>query len=134
MTSPSHGPRDPLSVVQTGVEAAEAIRDADEPDQTAIAVLHDLQLSNELKRARIDDVKSDRELRKIYGFRILRFLHCYSLVVGILVLLSGLQLPWLPFELPSEVLALLVGSTAAAAIGLVGFVARGLFKTPPSLP
>lgn len=115
------------------VEDAAEINEADEPDQFALAGLHRLRLENELTRARIDDVESDRKLRESYASRILRFLYCYAAVVGMLVIASGLRVPWLPFELPGEVLLLLVGSTAASAIGLVGFIARGLFKTPPSL-
>ena len=112
---------------------AKAISEPDGLEQFERAELHSRQLDNELTRARIDDVESDRKLRESYASRILRFLYCYAAVVGMLVIASGLQVPWLPFELPGEVLALLVGSTAASAIGLVGFIARGLFKTPPSL-
>jgi hypothetical protein len=35
------------------------------------------------------------------------------------------------FSLEQGVLAALVGSTAVAAIGLVGFIARGLFRPAP---
>ena len=124
---------DPLSVLEKSAKDAETISELDRPDQFARAELHALQLDNELRRAKIEDVESDRKLRESYASRILGFLYCYSVVVGILVVASGLQVPWLPFELPGEVLALLVGSTAASAIGLVGFIARGLFNTPPSL-
>ena len=118
---------DPLSVLEKSAKDAEAIRKPDGLD------IESRELENELIRAKIEDVESDRKLRESYASRILRFLYCYSVVVGILVIASGLQMPWLPFELPGEVLALLVGSTAASAIGLVGFIARGLFNTPPSL-
>lgn len=123
--SPSNN--DPLSVLEKSAKDAEAIRKPDGLD------IESRELENELIRAKIEDVESDRKLRESYASRILRFLYCYSVVVGILVIASGLQMPWLPFELPGEVPALLVGSTAASAIGLVGFIARGLFNTPPSL-
>ena len=132
-------PKDPndtgsLSDVGKGLGIAKAVREPDEQDKTESAILRSLQLDNDLKRARIDDVESDRKLREVYASRILMFLYIYSLVVAIFVFLSGVRLSWFDFVLPSEVLALLVGSTAGAAIGLVGFIARGLFKTPPTLP
>lgn len=136
MASPPKDPDDAglLSDVGKGLGIAKAVWEPDEQDKTESEALHSLQLDNELKRARIDDVKSDRTLREAYASRILRFLHWYSVVVAIFVFLSGIRLPWFDFVLPSEVLALLVGSTAGAAIGLVGFIARGLFKPPPALP
>jgi hypothetical protein len=47
----------------------------------------------------------------------------------VIILLDGFKL--LGFSLDHRVLATLVGSTAIAAIGLVGFIARGLFRPPP---
>ena len=132
---PSQDPSgiDTHPALKRSVKAAAEINEADEPDQFALAGLRSLQLENELTHARIENVKSDRKLRESYASRILRFLYYYAAVVGMLVIASGLQVSWMPFELPWEVLALLVGSAAASAIGLVGFIARGLFKTPPSL-
>lgn len=123
-----------LADVLSGLGIAESVQGPDEQDKNESAALLSIQLDNDLKQARIDDVKSDRKLREAYATRILRFLYWYSIVVGIFVFLSGARLPYFDFVLPSEVLALLVGSTAVAAIGLVGFIARGLFKTPPALP
>lgn len=73
----------------------------------------------------VENNKSDRALRKGYADKIIKYLQCYSIVVGGFVLLHGFGLG---FALPEIVLTTLVGSTAVAAIGLVGFVAKGLFK------
>ena len=68
-------------------------------------------------------------MRKTYAGRILLYLEIYSLVVALFIITAGFNL--LGFTLPVEILASLVGSTAVAAIGLVGFIARGLFRSPP---
>ncbi|HAV51478.1 MAG TPA: hypothetical protein DCX75_16045 [Brevundimonas sp.] len=86
-------------------------------------------LELKLARSRIKNVAADRRMRKTYAGRILRYLEVYSIVVAVLVVTSGFGL--FGFDLPIEVLASLVGSTALAAIGLVGFIARVLFKPPP---
>lgn len=91
-----------------------------------------LRLTNKLHRARIKDVKADRSLRKQYASRILRFLEWYAIGVGLMILLDGFHFLW--FHLEKEVAAALVGSTAIAAIGLVGFIAKGLFRPPPPPP
>lgn len=87
------------------------------------------QLQNKLAKSRIKNVKADRKMRKTYAGRILLYLEIYSIIVGAMVLAAGFGL-W-GFSLPVEILASLVGSTAVAAIGLVGFIARGLFQPPP---
>jgi hypothetical protein len=88
------------------------------------------QLDNDLARSRIKNVKADRKMRRTYAGRILLYLEVYSTVVGLMVVTSGFKL--FGFSLPVEILASLVGSTALAAIGLVGFIARGLFQPPNS--
>lgn len=67
-------------------------------------------------------------MRQQYAGRILRYLEYYSAGVGILLLMSGFKV--FGFTLEPGVLSTLVGSTAVAAIGLVGFIARGLFRAP----
>ncbi len=89
-------------------------------------------LRNELARAYIKNIDADRDMRKTYAGRILLYLECYSAGVLILLLLSGFE--FFSFKLEAGILAALVGSTALAAIGLVGFIARGLFKSPPAPP
>lgn len=84
------------------------------------------QLDNDLVKATIKDRKSDRRLRRRYANRILYYLETYSIVVGAFVLFDGWDI--LGFTLDPKIIAALVGSTAIAAIGLVGFIAKGLFK------
>jgi len=88
--------------------------------------LQKLRLDNKQSRARLKDVKADRT-PGTYANRILRFLEVYAKHCCA----DGLR--FFGFSLEKEVTATLVGSTAIAAIGLVGFMARGLFK-PPSPP
>lgn len=99
------------------------ISEKDEPDQYDIlekSNLEDQRILEEIK-----NLKSDRELREKYADKIIRFLEIYSSVVAVFICLHGFGLG---FTLPNEVLITLVGSTAVAAIGLVGFVAKGLFN------
>lgn len=87
-----------------------------------------LRLDNDLADSRIKSLEADRRMRETYAGRILRYLEAYSALVGAIVVGSGFRLSG--FALPVEILATLVGSTAIAAIGLVGFIARGLFQPP----
>lgn len=83
---------------------------------------NELALSNET----IEDRRAHRELRKKYASRVFRYLCGYSVAVFALLLLDGFNV-WC-FSVGEEVLKYLVGSTAAAAIGLVYAVTHGLFK------
>lgn len=89
-------------------------------------------LKNKLAQAYIDNLDADRTMRQTYAGRILKYLEYYSGGVLVLLLLAGIER--IKFTLDEGVLLTLVGSTAVAAIGLVGFIARGLFKSPPMPP
>lgn len=71
------------------------------------------------------DRRVNRKLRWNYARKVYCYLVGYSGVVGLLLALHGFS--YFPFALPESVLAFLVGSTAAAAIGLVYAVTNGLF-------
>ena len=71
------------------------------------------------------DLEHNRELRGTYADKVFRYLILYSIFVGLLLILSGFTV--YGFTLESGVLSFLVGSTAAAAIGLVFAVTNGLF-------
>jgi hypothetical protein len=86
------------------------------------------KLQNKLLRSQLRDKKADRQLRDTYANRILKYLEYYSFTVWWLVMAQAWHIDG--FDLPPEVVSILVGSTAVAAIGLVGFVAKGLFRTP----
>lgn len=79
----------------------------------------------------IKDIRSDRKLRQKYADKIMLFLQYYSISILFLLLFSGF--PIYEFTLPESVLVSLVGSTAVAAIGLVGFIAKGLFGNKNNL-
>ena len=84
------------------------------------------KLENKLAKSKIKDRRAERRLRNTYANRILRYLEAYSAIVGLMVLFQAAAPD--RFQLANEIIAVLVGSTAVAAIGLVGFVAKGLFR------
>ena len=115
--------------IGTGVSIVQSVAKPDAQDLLERAAVDRAQLENKLARSRIKNVKADRKMRKTYAGRILLYLEVYSIAVAAMLIAAGFKL-W-GFELPPEILATLVGSTALAAIGLVGFIARGLFQPPP---
>lgn len=78
-------------------------------------------------RAETVSIRYIGRLRQQYANKVFCYLVWYSLVSLVLVLASGYKV-WTSFDLPPQVLLVIVGSTAASAIGLVGFVVSGLFK------
>jgi hypothetical protein len=124
-------PKITLDSIDAGVPLAEGKTAPDAYDLLENERLQKIRLENKHSKARLKDVKADRALRKTYANRILRFLEVYAALVGLMVIADGAH--FFGFHLEKEVTATLVGSTAVAAIGLVGFIARGLFK-PPSPP
>ena len=106
---------DPKAVLE-----AEAIAGADYYEQERQKVeVHGLREKNR-------DRRLNRILRKNYANAVMKYLCWYSVFVGVLLVLSGFNM--FGFELPEAVLSFLVGSTAAAAIGLVLAVTQGLFR------
>ena len=103
----------------------------DEIDEQVDQAGREQALRNDYLEARNQQVRDHNKLRKTYGKSVYRYLTWYSLVVALFVFLSGWS--FTGFSLPSEVLIALVGSTAVSVITVVGFVVRGLFKTPPLL-
>lgn len=130
MTSPDHPEPPELSIesIDAGIALVEEKRAPDARDLLEAEEIKTAKLQNQLAKSKIKSLKADRKMRKQYAGRILRYLEIYSSVVGVMVIASGQ--PWIPFHLQPEILATLVGSTAVAAIGLVGFIARGLFRPP----
>ena len=118
-----------LESIDAGLASVEGKHAPDARDLLEAEEIKTAQLQNRLARSRIKNVKADRKMRKQYAARVLRYLEVYSVAVGLMVVASGFHV--FGFNLPVEILASLVGSTALAAIGLVGFIARGLFQAPP---
>jgi hypothetical protein len=118
-----------LDAVKAGKSAVER-KSAPDPKDNAESA----DLDNQKKLASVEalnqenkDKETNRDLRKEYANKVYFYLCGYSGVCAVVLLLSGWKI--FGFELPATVLSLLVGSTAVAAIGLVGFVVNGLFKT-----
>ena len=88
-----------------------------------------LRLENDLLQQEIEDVRQDRAERRKYSGRIFGLVVAYLVVVGLLVLLAGLD--QVPFGLPASVLMVLIGSTAVSMVGLFAIVANYLFPQRP---
>jgi hypothetical protein len=127
LNSPAQDPpKVDLNSIDVGVGLVERKIEPDARDLLEAEKVKSEQLRNKLAHSQIKDRKSDRRLRKTYAGRILRYLETYSVVVGILLIMSGWHV--FGFNLDKETEIALTGSTALAAIGLVGFIAKGLFK------
>jgi hypothetical protein len=74
-------------------------------------------------RKTYDEVRA--EMMQPYAGKVFNFLVCYCLFVGAVILLAGFKVGG--FVISDTVLGIIAGSTAASAIGLVGFVVSGLF-------
>jgi hypothetical protein len=74
-----------------------------------------------------EDRRANRGMRSDYADKVFCYLVCYSIYCALLLLAAGFG-KHTDFVLPDLVLTTVVGSTAVAAIGLVGFVVQGLFK------
>jgi hypothetical protein len=72
----------------------------------------------------LDDIKA--QLIRPYANKVFIYLCCYSVFVAAAIILNGFGIN--KFSLDGGVLSVLSGSTAVAAIGLVGIVVKGLFK------
>ncbi|MDP8208959.1 MAG: hypothetical protein P9L92_20015 [Candidatus Electryonea clarkiae] len=84
-------------------------------------------LENERLQAEITDLKLLTDLRKDYASKVFTFLVWWTIGVAGIIALSGFKID--DFVLPESALTALIGSTTISAIGLVGFIVQGLFKT-----
>ncbi len=100
-------------------------------DQRYLELAAELSAQNELLRAEnenlkwrktYDDVRA--EMMQPYAGKVFNFLVCYCVFVGAIILLAGFRFGG--FAISDTVLGIIAGSTAASAIGLVGFVVSGL--------
>jgi hypothetical protein len=89
------------------------------------AQVEDLGAENE----RLNGQKTFEDVRALmaepYANKVYWFLVFYCSFVGLVLILDGF--PKLGFHISDVVLGVISGSTAVAAIGLVGFVVSGLF-------
>jgi hypothetical protein len=103
--------------LKKAVQKVEDVKSEDELDKKADARLDGEAVLNS---------QSTRTLRETFAKRVYWYLVTYTVASFILVVAHGLKA--FGFQLDTTVLALIVGSTAVSAIGLVGIVVRGLFK------
>lgn len=76
-------------------------------------------------REAVKSLKQDREQRKTYGNRLFKLVVVWLCVVAIILILAGFKIG--QFELPTSVLATLIGGATASVIGLFAIVATYLF-------
>lgn len=117
-----------LASIASGVPAVKAKKSPDENDDKELE-----DLSNRKTLAEIGSIEqANRDKRAImrlrfkYAKAVYRYLAWYTVGAGALVVFTGI--PSSGFKISDIVLTTIVGSTAVAAIGLVGFVVNGLFK------
>lgn len=121
-------PRVPLEKIGKGRKIVSAKDAPDEKDRLEERSLSDRRSKaeiNALEHANRDRVAT-RRLRYRYAKAVYQYLCFYSGGAAAITIAAGFK--WFGFTLPDTVLTTIVGSTAAAAIGLVGFVVSGLFK------
>lgn len=113
-----------IAVDSRALDEASAISKGDYDDFEAHKKRAETQTIRESNR----DLRVNRKLRWKYAKWVFCYLVWYSLTVLVLLVAAGFKI--LGFSLPENVLEFLVGSTAAAAIGLVLAVTTGLFGRP----
>ncbi|WP_235046603.1 hypothetical protein, partial [Caulobacter vibrioides] len=84
-----------------------------------------LRADNEQRKGQqtYDSVRA--EMMRPYADKVFGFLVGYCSFVGAVILMAGFK--YRGFTISDTVLGIIAGSTAASAIGLVGFVVSGLF-------
>ena len=78
------------------------------------------------KRSASKDKRLDRRLRRKYSQHVMKYLWSYSVFVAAVIIVNGFCSPY--WKVDTAIIVVLSGSTAIAAIGLVGFVIRGMFN------
>lgn len=112
-----------------GISAGIArIKNAPPVDQRALEEFVALYIRGEAIRVENDSIL--KTLRQVYGYCILIFLWVYFLFTAFCIIASAVK--WKGIDIPSSVLAALVGGTAVSVIGVVGTVAAGLFRLTPT--
>jgi hypothetical protein len=99
----------------------------------APALLEEQRLANELAREQLEQLKQDRDQRKLYAERILWIVVVWIISLFALLLLEGFR--WYGWRgLPSNVLITLAATTTGAVIGLLIAVLRYLFPSHAKEP
>lgn len=109
----------------------------DKPSTEAESFEEKLEVAhiNEMK-SREKEWEEIRKLRVKFSNRTYYYLVGWTIGVFLIVILQGFEC--IAFDLPDTALSVLLGSTTASAIGLVGFIVKGLFsnikKSPLEIP
>jgi hypothetical protein len=125
-------PFDPSIIKDAPIDPDPQDFDAAESD-FYVQLAGQLAAENDSLRAELEQVKAKKtyddvraDLMEPYANKVFGFLISYCLFVGAILVLQGFRI-W-GFDLSDTVMAVIAGSTAASAIGLVGFVVSGLFR------
>lgn len=116
-----------IEKISAGRKQAKAKDKPDPQDRMEIAAAEKAEAEAQSVREGNRDRRALRDLRFKYAKKVYRFLICYCIGAAIIVILDGFNT--YGFEVDGSVLMIIVGSTAASAIGLVGFVVNGLFSS-----
>jgi len=137
-------------MIQKNRPNLEAIRKAAEKDRNSLKSsgkdnIDSIQ-SYHLEAMKLDVEKNHHEIEKLktqtiearqlisarqdYAKNIKIFMWFFGILYFVTLFLSGFE--FIPFNLPTTVLATLSGATTASVLGVVGAVAAGLFKAPKS--
>lgn len=123
--------RDP-SIIRNAPTEPDPVDLSVDQSQRYLEMVGELSAENERLRADIENLKGQQtyddvrtRMMEPYAGKVFRFLIGYCAFVGVIILLSGFKIGG--FEISDTVLGIIAGSTAASAIGLVGFVVSGLF-------
>ena len=107
----------------------------DEPDAETLKEEKELEQDEDIdaqeRRALLDSINLDIELRRRYAGRIFWLVVGWLIGVGVLLLLDGALSPWKLFSLPSSVLIAAISGTTINVIGIFVIVARYLFPQRP---
>jgi len=125
---PPHRPPVPRTKIASGAAAAKNFDITSE--ERNLEAMGEGTLSKEKDAAEVralheknSDTAANRTLRETYANRVFYYLVSYTVSIFLFVLFSGAKF----LMIENSVLLTMVGSTAVAAIGLVGIVVKGLF-------
>ena len=76
--------------------------------------------------AQVAEIESNQEEKRSGTKKVFILIYGYATFVATVIFLSGITFPL--FRLPAEVLLGLIVSLSAVSVGMVGFIAPGIFR------
>jgi hypothetical protein len=124
---PPHSIKDPQQqkVMIEAILRSKRVVERKELDSTDQLEYKKVDIEARITEEKLNESRSYRSLRERYAKLSYRYLIAYSIACYALLIMSGFGL-W-SFKLDATVLAVVAGSSAASAIGLVHQVVKGLF-------